>query len=144
MLHAIFGFIADKNKELISLAYLMGGLFLLSQKIIHWAIPTALLLGLIIPAGIAYNIDSTIYSSPGFHLLSGATFCAAFFIATDPVTASSSIKGRLLYGLLIGSLIYSIRTWGSYPDAVAFAVLLANLSAPSIDYYLKGTKKPNL
>lgn len=135
--HAIFGLFADKNRELISLAYLLGGLFLLSKKIIHWAIPTAVLLGLLIPASLAYNINSSLYSSPSFHLVSGATFCAAFFIATDPVTACSSFKGRLLYGLLIGSLIYCIRTWGGYPDAVAFAVLLANLAAPSIDYYLR-------
>ncbi len=133
----IFGLFADKSRELTSLAYLLGGLFLLKKKIIHWAIPTATLLGLIIPASIAYSLDSSLYSSPSFHLASGATFCAAFFIATDPVTASSSVKGRLFYGFLIGSLIYCIRTWGGYPDAVAFAVLLANLAAPSIDYYLK-------
>ncbi|MDC9729385.1 MAG: RnfABCDGE type electron transport complex subunit D [Methyloprofundus sp.] len=135
---ALFGFIADKNRELINLAYLLGGLFLLHKKIIHWAIPTAVILGLLIPASIAYSIDNSLYSSPTFHLMAGATLCCAFFIATDPVTASSSKKGRLIYGLLIGSLIYCIRTWGGYPDAAAFAVLLANLSAPSIDYYLKG------
>ncbi len=138
--HAIFGFIADKNKEFINLAYLIGGLFLLKQKIIHWAIPTAVILGIMLPASITYSMDSSIYPSPLFHLASGATLCAAFFIATDPVTASSGTKGHLIYGFLIGSLIYCIRTWGGYPDAVAFAVLLANLTAPTIDYYLKGKK----
>jgi electron transport complex protein RnfD len=137
---AIFGFIADKHREFISLAYLIGGLFLLSKKIIHWAIPTAVLLGLVIPASIAYSINSAIYSSPNFHVAAGATFYAAFFIATDPVTACSSLKSRFFYGFLIGSLIYCIRTWGGYPDGVAFAVLLANLSAPSIDYYLQNKK----
>jgi len=61
----------------------------------------------------------------------------AFFIATDPVTAATSNKARLIYAAGIGILIYVIRTWGAYPDAVAFAVLLMNMAAPTIDYYVK-------
>jgi len=133
----LFGFIADKNKEIVSLAYLIGGLYLCHQKTIRWHIPFAVLMGVFIPASIAYAIDPNIYSSPWFHLVAGATVCAAFFIATDPVSAATSIKGRLIYGFLIGFLIFCIRTWGGYPDAVAFAVLLANITAPSIDFYLR-------
>ena len=59
----------------------------------------------------------------------------AFFIATDPVTAATSNKGKLYYGVGIGVLIYLIRTFGAYPDAIAFAVLLMNFSVPFIDYY---------
>jgi len=133
----LFGFIADKNKELVSLAYLIGGLFLCLQKTIRWHIPFAVLIGVFIPASITYAIDPTIYSSPWLHLAAGATLCAAFFIATDPVSAATSVKGRFFYGFLIGFLIFCIRTWGGYPDAVAFAVLLANITAPSIDFYLR-------
>lgn len=60
---------------------------------------------------------------------------AAFFIATDPVSASTTLRGRLYYGVLIGVLIYLIRSFGGFPDAVAFAVMLANLAVPLIDYY---------
>ena len=60
---------------------------------------------------------------------------AAFFIATDPVTACTTKKGQLIYGASIGVLIYVIRVWGGYPDGVAFAVLLLNMAAPTIDYY---------
>ena len=59
----------------------------------------------------------------------------AFFIATDPVSASTTPKGRIIFGALIGLLVYVIRTWGGYPDAMAFAVLLANMCVPLIDYY---------
>lgn len=121
----------------LSCAYLLGGLWLLHQKIISWHIPVSVLLGLCLPATIAYGVDAEHFHSPLVHLLSGASLCGAFFIATDPVSAATSNQGRLIYGLLIGLLIYIIRTWAAYPDAIAFAVLLANLTAPSIDYYLR-------
>jgi electron transport complex protein RnfD len=73
--------------------------------------------------------------SPLFHLLSGATMFGAFFIVTDPVSSAVSVRGRLIYGALIGILIYIIRVRGNYPDAVAFAVLIMNFAAPLIDYY---------
>lgn len=70
---------------------------------------------------------------------------AAFFIATDPVSASTTPTGRLIYGAGIGVLIYIIRTWGGYPDGIAFAVLLMNMLVPMIDYYTQpkvyGAKK---
>ena len=59
----------------------------------------------------------------------------AFFIATDPVSASTTNKGRIIYGAGIGLLTYIIRTWGGYPDGIAFAVLLMNMGVPTIDYY---------
>ena len=73
--------------------------------------------------------------SPLFHLLSGATMFGAFFIITDPVSSAVSNRGRLVFGALIGALVYLIRVFGNYPDAVAFAVLIMNLAAPFIDQY---------
>jgi electron transport complex protein RnfD len=69
------------------------------------------------------------------HLMLGATMLGAFFIATDPVSASTTPKGRLIYGFLIGVLVIVIRVFGGYPDGVAFAVLLMNITVPLIDYY---------
>ena len=133
----LFSYFSGKYWEYISIAYLLGGLYLLQRKIITWHIPFTVLLGISLPTLIANTIDSTQFVSPLFQLFAGASFCAAFFIATDPVTAATSNKGRLIFGALIGLLIFIIRTWGGYPDAVAFAVLLANLCAPSIDYYTR-------
>jgi electron transport complex protein RnfD len=59
----------------------------------------------------------------------------AFFIATDPVSAATSERGRLVYGFGIGLLTWIIRTWGGYPDGVAFAVLLMNMAVPAIDSF---------
>ncbi|MDH4049448.1 MAG: RnfABCDGE type electron transport complex subunit D [Gammaproteobacteria bacterium] len=112
----------------------IGGAWLLLRNIIRWQIPFGVLAGLLIPAGIFYFADPAVHASPGFYLFSGGTILCAFFIATDPVTAATSPRGRLVYGLGIGFLIYAIRRWGSYADGVAFAVLLMNMAAPAIDY----------
>ncbi|PKM10679.1 MAG: electron transport complex subunit RsxD [Gammaproteobacteria bacterium HGW-Gammaproteobacteria-3] len=130
----VFGLFSGKGWEWVALAYLVGGLWLLWQKVIAWQIPAGLLLGLGLLASLGFSIDSEHYASPLFHLSAGATLLGAFFIATDPVTAAATACGRIIYGLLIGALIYLIRIWGGYPDAVAFSVLLANLCAPALDY----------
>jgi len=77
--------------------------------------------------------------SPLFHLFTGATMLGAWFIVTDPVTSAVSNRGRIVYGACIGILVYIIRVWGNYPDAVAFAVLLMNFAAPFIDHYTQPT-----
>jgi electron transport complex protein RnfD len=112
----------------------IGGAWLLLRRIIRWQIPVAVLAGVLVPSGIMYFLDTGVHASPGFHLFGGGTILCAFFIATDPVTAATSPRGRLVYGFGIGLLIYAIRRWGSYADGVAFAVLLMNMARPAIDY----------
>jgi len=111
----------------------IGGGWLLINKVIRWHIPAGVLLGLLVPATFMYLLDAGTNAGPGFHLFSGAALLCAFFIATDPVSAAASPRGRFLYGLGIGLLIYCIRKWGAYADGVAFAVLLMNMAVPAID-----------
>ncbi len=96
-----------------------------------------MLLGLLAIAGLFWLFDPESIPFPAFHLFSGGIIMGAFFIATDPVTACTTKKGQLIYGAMIGALIFIIRTWGGYPDAVAFSVLLMNIAAPTIDYYTR-------
>ena len=133
----MFDSLAGIGWQWINLWFLAGGLVLIALRIITWHIPVAMLAALAIMAGIFYVLDPNMHASPLFHLFSGATMLGAFFIATDPVTAATTIKGRLVYGALIGILLYVIRQWGGYPDAIAFAVLLINIAVPTIDYYTK-------
>jgi len=119
----------------VSLMFLVGGLFLIYKRIIAWQIPLAMLASLGLIATIAWLLDAAHYPDPLFHLFGGASMLGAFFIATDPVTASTTPRGRLIYGAGIGIITYVIRTWGGYPDGVAFGVLLMNLAAPTIDQY---------
>lgn len=121
----------------LNLAYLLGGLLLIQQKIISWRIPVAVLGSLFALSSIASLAAPDSMAGPLFHLFSGGTMLAAFFIATDPVSASTTNRGRLIYGALIGLLVFLIRNFGGYPDAYAFAVLLANMAVPLIDYYTR-------
>ncbi|MEH6582417.1 MAG: electron transport complex subunit RsxD [Halioglobus sp.] len=134
--NAQFGRWAGIGWEWANLAFLAGGAWLLYRKIFTWHAPVAMLVTLTVMAAIFYDGGSSASGgSPAFHLLSGATMFGAFFIVTDPVTSAVSVRGRLVYGALIGVLIYIIRASGNYPDAVAFAVLIMNFAAPFIDHY---------
>ncbi len=126
--------------EWVNIAFLAGGVWLLYQRIFTWHAPVAMLASLGVMASLFYDGGSSASGgSPLFHWLSGATMLGAFFIVTDPVTSAVSLRGRLIYGALIGVLVYLIRVWGNYPDAVAFAVLIMNFAAPFIDYYTQPT-----
>lgn len=139
---------AGAGWEWVNIAFLIGGIYLLYKKVFTWHAPVSMLVALALMATIFYGSGSSESSgSPIFHLLSGATMLGAFFIVTDPVSSAVSNRGRIVYGAAIGVLVYVIRTWGtSYPDGVAFAVLLMNFAAPFIDYYTTprtyGHKKP--
>lgn len=125
--HAQFGQWGGYGWEWINLAFLGGGLYLLWRKIFGWQVPVAMLAALGLCAAAFYdNGSSASAGSPLFHWLTGATMLGAFFIATDPATAATTRSGRVVYGALIGVLVFAIRSWGHYPDGVAFAVLLAN------------------
>jgi electron transport complex protein RnfD len=131
----IFGNFGGLGWEWINLAIAGGGIWLLKREIIQWTIPAGVLGSLLICATIAYLFDASLNPSPMLHLFSGSAMLGAFFIATDPVSAAASRRGRLIYGAGIGVLTYIIRRWGSYPDGVAFAVLLMNLAVPLVDRF---------
>lgn len=119
----------------VSIAYLIGGIFLLQQRIINWHMPISMLFGVIVTAGLLNMLAPDQTGSIPFHLFSGAVIFGAFFIVTDPVSGSTTDKGRLIFGALIGFLTVIIRTYGGYPDAIAFAVIIMNIAVPLIDYY---------
>lgn len=135
--NALFASFGGKGWQWVNAGFLLGGLWLLRQPIIGWAIPSAYLTVLFIGALLLHLWDPLNQPTPLFHLFSGATMLGAFFIATDPVSAATTPRGRWIYGALTGLLVLVIRVWGGYPDGVAFAVLLMNLAAPTIDHYTR-------
>jgi electron transport complex protein RnfD len=121
-----------------SLAWLLGGLYLLRARIITWHIPASVLFAI----SVFYAIANLVGSGMGLPivpaLLSGGIMLGAFFIATDPVSAAASRQGQIIYGLGIGLLVVIIREFSVYPEGVAFAVLLMNMCVPLIDYASTG------
>lgn len=134
--HPLFGgILAGLGWQWVNLGFLVGGVFLLWRRIIYWHIPFSFLLALCLCATYSHFIAPEKFASATFHLFSGATMLGAFFIATDPVSAATTPRGRLIFGALTGVLVWLIRVFGGYPDGVAFAVLLANITVPLIDHY---------
>jgi electron transport complex protein RnfD len=133
----IFGMIGGTGWEWINIAFLAGGLWLIRKKIISWHVPVGMLGSLALISFLFFIIKPETHASPLFHLISGGAILGAFFIATDPVSGSTTPRGRLYFGIGVGVLTYIIRSWGGYPDAVAFSVLLMNMGAPTIDYYTR-------
>ncbi|MEF1284376.1 electron transport complex subunit RsxD [Vibrio sp. M250220] len=132
-----FSGLAGIGWEWVNLAYLAGGLLLIKLRVINWHIPVGFLIGLTLISSLFTLFMPGTTASPIVHLLSGATMVGAFFIATDPVSASTTVKGRLIFGAFIGAMVFIIRSWGGFPDGVAFAVLLGNMCVPLVDYYTK-------
>ncbi len=133
----VFGNLGGTGWEFACALFLLGGLWMIYQRVITWHVPVAALGTLFIVAAAFHLIDPQHYASPLFHLASGGAIFGAFFIATDPVSCATSNRGRLVFGAGVGLLEYIIRVWGGYPDSVAFSVLLMNMAAPTIDYYTR-------
>ena len=132
---SMFGSVGGFGWEWVNGLFLATGLYLCIKGIIDWRIPAGVIAAILILSNLFALYDYASFTPPTFHLFSGGIMLAAFFIATDPVTAATTTKGRWLYGAGIGVFIYIIRTWGSYPDGIAFAVILMNMAAPLLDYY---------
>lgn len=133
--HATFGNIGGRGWEWIALGYLLGGLWLIQQRIITWHVPAAFLGALALVSLLASLADPDQYAGPTFHLLTGGAMLGAFFIATDPVSGSTTPRGKLIFAAGLALLTWIIRVFGAYPDGIAFATLLMNICVPLIDKY---------
>ncbi|MDD7914940.1 NADH:ubiquinone reductase (Na(+)-transporting) subunit B [Polaribacter ponticola] len=143
------GFIPGSVGETSTLLIVLGGLFLIFSKIGSWRIMLSASLGAL-AMGIIFNQiadagiiaeSSKFYSlmnTPFWHhLLIGGFAFGAVFMATDPVTASQTNKGKWIYGFLIGFISIMIRVFNpAYPEGVMLAILLMNVFAPTIDHYV--------
>ena len=135
MTEPIFGRFGGTGFEWLAAAFLLGGLLLWAMRIISWHVPLTFLAGVWLTAGFLHFYDAGRFGAPWFHLFAPSVMLGAFFIATDPVTGATTPRGKLIFGLGAGFLTMVIRTWGGFPDGVAFAILLLNLCAPLIDQY---------
>lgn len=134
-----FGTLAGAGYEWIALAYGLGGAFLCCRGLAAWRPAAGMLAALLALALLGYdNGSSASLGSPVYHLFSGGLLLAAGFVLTDPVTHPAGHRAQWLFGLTVGLVVFSIRAWGSYPDGIAFAVLLGNALTPYLDRRFPG------
>ncbi|WP_406682974.1 NADH:ubiquinone reductase (Na(+)-transporting) subunit B [Seonamhaeicola sp. MEBiC1930] len=143
------GFIPGSVGETSTLLILLGGLFLIFTKIGSWRIMLSSCLGAIV-MGLIFNwvVDAGVITESSkfyglmntkfwHHLLIGGFAFGTVFMATDPVTASQTNKGKWIYGFLVGFISIMIRVFNpAYPEGVMLAILLMNVFAPTIDHYV--------
>jgi len=157
-LDMFYGFIPGSVGETSTMLILLGGLFLIFAKIGSWRIMLSSVIGAVV-MGLIFNqiADAGIISegskffglmnTPYWqHLLIGGLAFGIVYMATDPVTASQTNRGKWIYGFLIGFISILIRVFNpAYPEGVMLAILLMNVFAPTIDHYVvRGNVKKRL
>ena len=132
-LQAFIGHIGGCIGEVSTLALLIGAAYLLIRRVIDWRIPLSYLgtMALLTVIGGGNVLDS---------VLLGGTVLGAFFMATDYVTSPVTSWGRVIYGVGIGIINYTIRRWGAYPEGTTYAILLMNIAAPLIERFTRPRK----
>ena len=144
-----YGFIPGSVGETSKLLIILGALILIFTKIGSWRIIVSTLIGALV-MGLIFNLvvdTGIITESSKFyglmsvpywkHLLIGSILFGAVYMATDPVSASQTNKGKWIYGFLIGFISIMIRVFNpAYPEGVFLAILLMNVFAPTIDHYV--------
>lgn len=125
-LQAFLGRMGGSIGEVSKLALLAGAIYLIARRVIDWRIPVCYL-------GTMAAMNA-IFGEPVLDsVLLGGTMLGAFFMATDYVTSPVTTWGRVLYGVGIGVINFSIRRWGAYPEGVTYAILLMNIAAPLLE-----------
>jgi len=138
-LDAFLGFIPGSIGETSKLAILIGAFILIYTGVGSWKIILSTIIGGLVMGWLLNTFSANAYMElPAYkHLLYGGFAFGAVFMATDPVTASQTEKGKWIYGFLIGMLAILIRVLNpAYPEGMMLAILLMNIFAPLIDHYV--------
>ncbi|NOU52106.1 NADH:ubiquinone reductase (Na(+)-transporting) subunit B [Pseudoalteromonas sp. JBTF-M23] len=138
---AFYGFIQGSMGETSTLALMLGGFFLMYVRIASWRIVLGVFLGMVAMASLFNALGSdtnSAFAMPWYwHLVVGGFAFGMFFMATDPVSASFTNKGKFAYGALIGVMVVLIRVVNpAYPEGMMLAILFANLFAPLFDHFV--------
>ncbi|MCU7904574.1 MAG: RnfABCDGE type electron transport complex subunit D [Candidatus Thiodiazotropha sp. (ex Epidulcina cf. delphinae)] len=133
ILELLLGATAGSAGETSALLILICGLYLAARKMLDWRIPTMVMLGAAVTAGIFFVIDPARYPDPLFVLFSGGLMLGAWFMASDMVGSPVTPLGVVIYGLMIGVITVIIRLFGGLTEGVMYAILLGNAATPLID-----------
>lgn len=133
----LLGITGGSIGEMSALALIIGGIYLISRKVISWHIPVTVLATMGFMTGIFWLADAEQYANPVIHLLSGGAILGALYMATDLVTSPVTKKGMVIFAIGIGIITVVIRLFGAYPEGISFAILIMNAFVPLINRYFK-------
>ncbi len=123
--------------ETSAFALILGGLYLLSRRVIDWRIPLGILLSLTAFTGVFWLANPEKYASPLFHILAGGLLIGAFFMATDMVSSPITPLGTWIYALAIGGIVGLIRLSGGFPEGMMYSILFINAFVPLLNRYTR-------
>ena len=115
------------------LGLIIGGLYLMLRGHMRWEISLSFLAGVFITALLFNMSDSAKYAGPFFHLFTGYTLIAAFFLVPEDSSSPANFIPMLIFGVLAGVMTVLVRNIGAYVDGVPFSILLMNLANPLLD-----------
>lgn len=138
---AFLGNIQGSMGEVSTLMILIGGLALIYFRIASWRIVSGVFVGMV-ALSLLFNVvgsdTNPMFAMPWYwHLVVGGFAFGMMFMATDPVSASFTNKGKFYYGFLIGAMTVLIRVVNpAYPEGIMLAILFANVFAPLFDHFV--------
>jgi electron transport complex protein RnfD len=115
------------------LGIVIGGVYLMLRGIIRWEISISFLFGIYVTALFFHQADPLKYADPMFHLVTGYTLLAAFFLITEDSSSPVNFIPMILFGVMAGVMTVLIRNIGAYADGTVFAILLLNVANPLLD-----------
>ncbi|MBN2009952.1 RnfABCDGE type electron transport complex subunit D [candidate division KSB1 bacterium] len=132
--------------ETSALLIMIGGIYIIYKKAANWRLVVSFFSGFLIMQTALYLAVPEKAADPLFALLAGGVLFGGFYMITDPISAARTDIGRWIYGILAGMLTVLIRTFSLFAGGVMFAILLANMFGPIIDYAVNNvrqSKKPS-
>jgi Na+-transporting NADH:ubiquinone oxidoreductase subunit B len=136
-----WGNISGCYGETCAILLILGGLYIIWKKAANYRIVVSCFISAMLLQGIFWQTGIEGAVDPIRSILSGGFMIGAFFMATDPVSATQTQEGRWIYGTLIGLLTIVIRQFSNWPEGIMYAILLANMFAPITDIAVKGWKE---
>lgn len=141
LLSLFFGTVPGSFGETSALLIILSGIYLVYKKSASWKIIVSTVISMLVFQYIFFAAGFQSAVSPIYSLISGGFLFGTVFMATDPISAARTEKGKIIYGVVIGSLTSIIRTFSVWPEGIMFAILLGNMFAPMIDVLVKECEK---
>lgn len=135
------GQVSGSLGETSALLIIISGIYLVYKKVAHKETILSVLAGYLTMSTVLFMSGVSQVPNPLWGLLAGGLLFGAVFMATDPVSSPKTFEGRIIYGLIIGSVTVVIRAFALFAGGIMFAILIANIFVPIIDVAVKSFKK---